>query len=80
MVALFNSDKPAAVKNFVEKLGITVPILNDEHNIIGPRYGLTGLPETFIIDKQGVVREKFIGPAEWDSPQIVDLLTKYINE
>ena len=80
MIALFNKDEPAAVKNFVTKLDITFPILSDEHNFAGTKYGLTGLPETFIIDKQGVIREKFIGPVEWDSPKIVDMLTKYINE
>ena len=80
MVALYNRDKPELVKNFVVKLGITIPILDDQQNIIGERYGLTGLPETFIVDKQGVIREKYIGPAEWDSPEIVDMLTKYINE
>jgi peroxiredoxin len=80
MVALYNNDKPTSVNSFVAKLGITIPILNDESNIIGPRYGLTGLPETFIIDKQGVIREKFIGPVEWDSPKMVDMLTKLINE
>ena len=80
MIALFNNDKPAAVEGFVAKLDITMPILSDEFNFIGTKYGLTGLPETFIIDKQGVIREKFIGPAEWDSPEVVDMLTKYINE
>lgn len=80
MVALYNRDKPELVKNFVTKLGITIPILDDEQNILGERYGLTGLPETFIVDKKGVIREKFIGPKEWDSPKIFDLLTKYINE
>ena len=80
MVALYNRDKPELVKNFVAKLGITIPILNDEQNIIGEKYGLTGLPETFIIDKKGVIREKYIGPKEWDSPEIVEMLTKYINE
>ncbi len=80
MIALYNKDRPAVVKNFVAKLGITIPILDDEQNIIGERYGLTGLPETFIIDKQGVIREKFIGPAEWDSPEVIAMLTKYINE
>ena len=80
MVALYNRDKPEPVKNFLAKLGITIPILSDETNIIGARYGLTGLPETFIIDKQGVIREKYIGPVEWDSPEIVDMLKKYINE
>ena len=80
MVALYNRDTPELVKNFVTKLGITIPILDDQQNILGERYGLTGLPETFIVDKRGVLREKFIGPKEWDSPEIVDLLTKYINE
>ena len=80
MVALYNRDKPELVKNFVTKLGITIPILDDQQNILGERYGLTGLPETFIVDKRGVLRKKFIGPKEWDSPEIVDLLMKYINE
>ncbi len=80
MIALFNNDKPAPVKNFVAKLGITMPILSDEYNLIGTKYGLTGLPETFIVDKKGVIREKFIGPAQWDSPEYVQMLMKYINE
>ena len=80
MIALYNRDKPAIVKDFVAKLGINMPILDDQENIIGKRYGLTGLPETFIVDKQGVIREKFIGPAEWDTPRFVAMLTKYINE
>jgi peroxiredoxin len=80
MIALFNRDKPEAVKDFVTKLGITIPILSDEYNFAGTKYGLAGLPETFIIDKQGIIREKFIGAAEWDSPENLDMLTKYINE
>ena len=80
MIALFNNDKPALVEGFVAKLGVTMPILSDEYNFIGAKYGLTGLPETFIVDKQGVIREKFIGPAEWDSPEVLDMLMKYINE
>jgi len=80
MIALFNKDKPAPVKNFVAKLGLTMPILSDEYNFAGTKYGLTGLPETFIVDKQGVIQEKYIGPAEWDSPENIEMLTKYINE
>ena len=80
MLALFNNDKKAVAENFVAKLGLTMPILSDEHNFAGPKYGLTGLPETFIVDKKGVIREKFIGPAQWDSPENIEMLTKYINE
>jgi peroxiredoxin len=80
MLALFNNDKKTVAKDFVAKLGLTMPILSDEHNFAGTKYGLTGLPETFIIDKQGIIREKFIGPAQWDSPENIQMLKKYINE
>ena len=80
MIALFNNDKKTVAKNFVAKLGLTMPILSDEYNFAGTKYGLTGLPETFIVDKQGVIREKFIGPAKWDSPENIQMLMKYINE
>lgn len=80
MLAILNRDSPANADLFAEKNNITIPILNDMGNNIGPMYGLTGLPETFIVDKQGVLREKFIGPAQWDSPEVVRMMMKYINE
>ncbi len=80
MLAVLNKDDPALADIFVAKLGITMPILNDQDNTIGKKYGLTGLPETYIIDKQGVLREKFIGPARWDSPKIRHMLSSYIND
>lgn len=80
MLAILNKDDPALAKNFAAKLKVTMPILNDQANIIGPKYGLTGLPETYIVDKQGILREKFIGPAPWDSPGYVQMLMKYINQ
>ncbi len=79
MLAVLNKDKPEVARSFAAKRGITMPILNDQDNKVGPKYGLTGLPETFIIDKKGVVREKFIGPAQWDSPAVLRMLTNYIN-
>ena len=79
MLAVLNNDDPANAKKFAAKNGITLPILNDQANKVGPTYGLTGVPETFIVDKKGVLREKFIGPAPWDSPSAVQMLMKYIN-
>ena len=39
-------------------------------------YGSFAYPETYVIDKNGVVRRKFIGPQEWTSPEIVEYLRK----
>ncbi len=79
MLAVLNRDDPAIAGAFVEKLDITIPVLIDQENLIGSQYGLTGVPETFIIDKQGIIREKFIGPAEWDAPNAVEMIQHYIN-
>jgi peroxiredoxin len=79
MLAILNKDDPALADAFAAKLGITMPILNDQDNKVGPKYGLTGVPETFIVDKQGVLREKFIGPAQWDSPGFIQMLMKYVK-
>ncbi len=80
MLAILTKDDPFLADSFALKLGITLPILNDKDNLVGPRYGLTGLPETFIVDKQGIVREKFIGPAQRDSPKYVQMLKSYLGQ
>jgi peroxiredoxin len=80
MLAILENDKPERAEAFAAKLGITLPILYDEEKVAWPKYGLTGLPETYIVDKWGVLREKFIGPAQWDSPRVVQMMMNYINE
>ena len=80
MLAILSKDDPFLADAFAAKNNITIPILNDRENSVGPQYGLTGIPETFIVDKQGVLREKYIGPAQWDSPANKQMLMKYINE
>jgi peroxiredoxin len=39
-------------------------------------YGTFKFPETYIIDRNGIVRRKFIGPVDWGQPEIVDFLSK----
>jgi cytochrome c biogenesis protein CcmG, thiol:disulfide interchange protein DsbE len=39
-------------------------------------YGTFKFPETYIIDRNGVVRRKFIGAVEWTAPEVVEFLGK----
>lgn len=80
MLAVLNRDDPSQAEIFAAKLGITIPILDDQKDQVGPKYGLTGVPETFIVDKQGILREKFIGPAKWDAPVFRQMLMKYLAQ
>lgn len=57
------------VEPFVKKLGLTFPILLDSDKKVNNMYQATGVPETFIIDKKGIVRQHILGPVNWASSQ-----------
>ncbi|RLA39725.1 MAG: hypothetical protein DRR06_18655, partial [Gammaproteobacteria bacterium] len=80
MLALLNKDKMTLADFVANQKGITIPILDDAKNVVGSKYFLTGLPETFIVDKQGIIREKVIGSVQWDTPDAVQMMMKYINQ
>lgn len=80
MLAVLNNDDPALADAMAAKIGATFPILIDPNNSVAQAYGLTGVPETYIIDKQGVVREKFLGAVKWNSIENVQMLRKYMAQ
>lgn len=80
MLAILNSDEPDLADSFAAKLGITMPILDDQANVVGPRYGLTGVPETYIVNKKGMLVRKFIGPARWDDSRYIKMLQMFIDQ
>ena len=80
MLAVLSNDDPALADAMAAKIGTTFPILIDPANKAGQAYGLTGVPETYIIDKQGILREKFMGAVHWDSVESLQMLNKYIDQ
>lgn len=50
------------VRAFLLEVGVTFPIVLDSDTKLALRYRATGLPATFIIDRQGVVRDIRLGP------------------
>jgi len=65
----------AAYKTFLKQHGVTFTTVRDPDQKSSGLYGTTGWPETFIVDRQGVLRRKFVGPVDWNDPQIVQYLT-----
>lgn len=57
------------VEPFVRKLGLTFPIMLDSDKKVNNMYQATGVPESFIIDKNGIVRDHILGPVNWTSSQ-----------
>jgi peroxiredoxin len=59
-----------AVGPFMRKMNLTFPALLDPEENIRPLYGITGVPESFIIDKEGILVEKIIGPMDWATSEV----------
>lgn len=76
---LFKDDEYRAF-NFMKENGYTFPIFLNPDGSAAKNFGITGVPETFIIDKKGILRNKIIGPAEWDSPQVIETFQGLVNE
>jgi cytochrome c biogenesis protein CcmG, thiol:disulfide interchange protein DsbE len=64
----FSGDIQAFVNNF----NLTFTVLHDPSGRIQSRYQVNGLPTTFIIDRDGRIRRRVLGAAEWDAPRFAD--------
>ncbi len=55
-------DQLAAAKKFAAYFGKTYPLGLDVSGKVSLDYGVSGVPETFLIDKDGVIQERIVGP------------------
>jgi cytochrome c biogenesis protein CcmG, thiol:disulfide interchange protein DsbE len=65
-----------AYHKFLKNYGVGFLTIRDPEEKTPSLYGTHGWPETYIIDRNGILRRKFIGPVDWNSPEVVDYLTK----
>ncbi|MFQ5931731.1 MAG: redoxin domain-containing protein, partial [Nitrospiraceae bacterium] len=64
---------------FVKNLNLTFPVLIDSWGQTDKRYKLMGVPETYIIDQRGILREKVIGPRDWTRLDNLEVLTALLK-
>lgn len=63
---------------FADSLGLSFTILHDPAGQITTTYQTTGVPESFVVDRQGIIVEKVSGPREWDAPRSVEMIRSAI--
>jgi len=69
-----------AVAPFMKKYKLTFPALIDSAGAIRMGYRTTGVPESFIIDKDGILVKKVIGSIDWTQPEILHLFQRLIQK
>ena len=76
VVAVSMDQDPDIYRRFLVQHHVDVLTVRDEDQRVNALYGTVQIPETYIIDKQGVLRRKFIGAQNWTSPEITGYLSK----
>lgn len=67
------------VAAFVQEYGLTFDILHNPSGSIQRIFQTTGVPESFVIGRDGIIYQKVTGPAEWDSPQNVAMMRRLLE-
>jgi len=68
------------VQAFAESMQLTFDIWHDPPGAIQRTYRTTGVPESFVIDRNGTIVKKVIGPTDWDSDANVELIRRLLEE
>ena len=68
-----------AVAPFVQKINLTFPVLLDPKGKIQGLYMITGVPESFIVDRKGLLVHKIVGPMDWSSPEVFRFFQELIQ-
>jgi cytochrome c biogenesis protein CcmG/thiol:disulfide interchange protein DsbE len=59
---------PEDVVAFAKELGLTFDILHDRSGTVEQLYQTTGVPESFLLDRRGILVKRVIGGHDWSSP------------
>ena len=63
IIGLDYKDKPEDARKYLNEMGNPYDLsVSDLDGRVGINYGVYGVPETYIIDKTGIIRDKIIGP------------------
>lgn len=79
-VSIDDPGQDARIRDFVQQYGLTFDVLHDPTGRIQTEYQTTGVPETFIIGRDGVIRKRVIGATRWDTDDNRALLAQLLTE
>jgi len=81
-IAAISIDEGSAedVTAFAQKLGLTFDILHDRSGTVQRLYQTTGVPESFLLDRRGVLVKRVIGAHDWSSPANVGTVERLLRQ
>ncbi len=76
VVGISTDQDDEVYRRFLTTHHVDLLTVRDADQRINALYGTVMIPETYIIDRNGIIRRKFIGAQDWTGPEIADYLAK----
>jgi peroxiredoxin len=76
VIAISGDEDAGAYRQFLLDNRVDFVTVRDPSNRIPRLYGTIKIPESYVIDRKGILRRKFVSAQNWTSPEILDYLSK----
>ena len=77
-VGVVYQSEDAQVSSFLDRVGRNIPTLRDSDGLASIDFGVTGVPETFLVDRDGIVRYRVAGPVT--EAELGELLAELLDD
>ena len=74
ILAVSIDDDPTAYSRFIVQHHMDLITVRDPTQSAAELFHTDMWPETYVIDRTGIIRSKLVGPQEWTSPEMVGYL------
>jgi peroxiredoxin len=74
ILAISVDEDPDAYSRFIIRRHVDLITVRDPEESAAKLYHTDMWPETYVIDRSGIIRRKFVGPQDWTSPEIRNYL------
>ena len=71
ILAVDIGEEESTVRRFIRDNRYTFPVPLDKDSKVSRRYGVSAIPTTFILDREGKIIARVAGSIMWDTPQVI---------
>jgi cytochrome c biogenesis protein CcmG, thiol:disulfide interchange protein DsbE len=80
ILGVSSDEDPNAYSDFLRTYQVNFPTFRDPSRHISLEYGTIMIPETYVIDRNGHIDRKIVGPQDWTSPTMLTYLDSVLTE
>lgn len=78
IIAVSSDSSLSSIKDFLAKNRVDFLVLHDEKKTVTLQYKVFSLPTTFLIDRNGLIVEKYYGEYDWTDPEVRSRIEKLL--